>query len=153
MKNTLFILLCAQSLLAQSTYEMKVFQDTFAPLENATSILDEIGLTNSIFGGANIELDMGFDFPFFDGSYDSIIADSRASHYFPNTPDFGIFLFTGDFSKITYEEPYTNWYYKRDTSEFGKVLIFEWSNFSLFPYFLIQQPPIDQTVTFRHYLY
>jgi hypothetical protein len=46
MKNTLFILLCAQSLLAQSTYEMKVFQDTFAPLENATSILDEIGLTN-----------------------------------------------------------------------------------------------------------
>jgi Secretion system C-terminal sorting domain len=159
MRNQLLysLLFLASALNAQVIgYNPTSFQSVYEPLDSMESINDKLGGPFYwISPSDEFELSFGFDFPYFDDVYANVLASSTGSYYFPDTEDFCMLLFTGEFMSFapTFAPPFSEWKYKRDTSEFGKVLILEWQRFGLWQNFLNQIPADSQYLSFRTYFH
>jgi len=131
MKNVivaLFTLTFIQSIYSQENYTVNWGTSTYDTLSTYTSILYEI-LPEPYMSNEEIEIDFGFDFPFFDKYFTSVNIDANGIGYFSNSEYvFQLFAFEGSYLNHYNLPIFSDWRYANETVDEMGVLKIEWRN-------------------------
>lgn len=134
MKNiiiTLLLLILTQSIYSQDNYTVTWGTSTYDTLSNYTSILYEI-LPEPYMTG-EVEIDFGFDFPFFDNYFSSVNIDANGIGYFANSEYvYQIFPFEGEYLNHYNLPIFSDWRYEYDMVGEMHVLKVEWRNVGIY---------------------
>jgi len=103
--------------------------EQYQPLTSFTSVTLEKGINTGNFRRWEYEFKFGFDFPFFDESYQSFKLNESGFGTFGNSEEFNLYLFAGDYLAFNpVDTPlFSEVRFQYDLVENKKVLKIEWS--------------------------
>lgn len=78
-------------------YSINHFQSSYDTLVNYNSVNIEQGKAGKDPYYWEKTFDFGFDFPFYGETFKKVIIDSDASGYFPESPEYNLFMFAGSY--------------------------------------------------------
>lgn len=125
----LFLFIINFKVISQQSYSVSWGNANYDTLTNFTSILDDI-LMSPLIGTQEVELNFGFNFPFFDSLYNSIIVKGDGVAYFPDGLDYNMFLFSGEYQNHLFSglPIHSDWRFISDSINGLNVLKVEWRN-------------------------
>ncbi len=103
--------------------------EQYQPLTSFTSVTLEKGISTGNFRRWEYEFKFGFDFPFFDETYQSFKLNESGFGTFGNSEEFNLYLFAGDYLAFNpVDTPlFSEVRFQYDLVETKKVLKIEWS--------------------------
>jgi|GEM_PF-2283727 len=148
----LFALILAQSVYTQENYSVSWETSTYDTLSSYTSILYEI-LPDPYIYGEEIEIDFGFNFPFFDNYFTSVNINSNGIGYFSNSEHvYQLFAFEGSYLNHYNLPIFSDWRYANETVDEMGVLKIEWRNVGIDDD-IWSSNPTDHRINFQIWLF
>ncbi|MFA6951205.1 MAG: T9SS type A sorting domain-containing protein [Lentimicrobiaceae bacterium] len=158
MKKTLLItgiLICSLHLFSQDNYSVSWGNAGYDTLTDYTSILYDI-FEEPLIENTEVDINFGFNFPFFDDEFSVVTMDGSGYGYFyPTMPsDYNLFMFAGDFESHTVSglHIFSDWRYKLDTTGDKKILKVEWRNIGLEDD-VFGEHPTDHRINYQVWFY
>ncbi len=118
---------------AQSSYTISWGTGTYDTLTNYNSLLLENHDGDfSLWWLGELEVEFGFDFPYFDKTYSGLVLESDGYGYFPgnNTENYNLYLFAGEYENLGAPmlKLVSDWRYAHETERNMDVLKIEWKD-------------------------
>lgn len=158
----LFLYLFISINMKAQTYNLEYFEAKYDTLEDYTSICNENAENGEIPFFFSRSFDFGFDFPFFDKSFNTINIDNDAVGIFDNSVQYNFYLFSSPWHVYYWANPNdyelakpvnSDWRYKYDVINNKKVFILENRHVAPLVYDTKTNPYVGGDVNFQQWFW
>lgn len=153
MKKNIILILCilfsTHQLFSQQNYSVSWGTTSYDTLSDYTSVIYEL-LPEPLLGHEEVEINFGFNFPFFDSYFSSVTIDGDGYGYFANATGYNLYLFTGEFeSHLESGLPiFSDWRFMTDTTGVLDILKLEWRNVGIYDD-VTSASPTDHSINYQ----